>query len=408
MKILWQNEHYPDPVKGGGGAINTYYIVSALQQLGNETVILSRGPKGCRSFREQVNGTTVQRVAPAQAPDKLWPVWPLLETRYVLPALHDIISSFDLFIGIDYSFALAVKKLYPRRPLIYRVEGSRRTHDAAVGALGDNRSNGLGFKRRYLRRLLVLENDFMERRAWKACDAIVIKSRFMKREMETLCDVSPDKMHVIPNGVDYARYANAKARCETRARLHFEPGKIVIIFCGRLVRMKNVSFLLRAVAQMRLKDQVILAILGEGEERPILETEAQQLGMAMQTRFLGHSDHVEEFLSAADIFVLPSVYEPFGNALVEAMAAGLPSVALKPDSQRVRTASDEILEEGVTGHLVASERHDEMSQTLDRLVQNAELRQRLGAAAQSQCRKKYSWDACARAYLSLAEDSRAG
>jgi glycosyltransferase involved in cell wall biosynthesis len=124
-------------------------------------------------------------------------------------------------------------------------------------------------------------------------------------------------------------------------------------------------------------------------------------------KFLGYTERVEEFLASADIFVLPSLYEPFGNALIEAMAAGLPSVALKPDMQKIRTASDEILENGVTGSFVSGEDSEELSRTLDRLAGDKELRRRLGIAAQVRCREKYSWQTCAHAYLSLVEDFRA-
>ena len=406
MRILWQNEHYPDVAKGGGGAINTYYITTSIQRLGHKVVILARGEREVPPYWENVKGTTVQRLAPPNLPEKLWPLWPLLEPYYAKDSLQVVCKDYDAFIGVDFSFALNVKKLFPTRPVIYRVEGNERSHQAAIDALGGNGASiGNGHRpRSFWERCLAAENDLMERRVWRTCDAIVVKSQFMKRELHKWYGVTTDNVFVIPNGVDYERYASAKCTPEIREKLENSGGqKIVIVFCGRLVRMKNVSFLLRAFARMKSRNDCLLALVGDGDERPALESEANQLAIRGSVKFLGYTERAEEYLAEADIFVLPSAYEPFGNALVEAMAAGLPCVALRPEMDKIRTASDEILQNGVTGYLV-SDRYEELSETLDSLVANAELRKRLGAAAQLRCRQEYSWESCARAYLSLAED----
>jgi len=408
LNILWQNEHYPDVAKGGGGAINTYYIVTAMQRLGHDVVILARGENGIAPFQENVKGTNVQRLAPTKMPDHFWPLWPLLESKYARMSLATVCRGYDAFVGIDYSFALNVKKFFPNRPLLYRVEGNERSHHAALSALENGaRIADSNRKLSFVRRCLAAERDLMERRVWRRCDGIVVKSQFMKRELKAWYGVNTDNVFVIPNGVDYERYSKVQRTPEVLARLGNPDGrKIVIMFCGRLVRMKNVRFLLRAFARMELNHNCVLAIVGDGEERSALETEADELGVRGNVKFLGYTEQVEEFLASADIFVLPSLYEPFGNALIEAMAAALPSVALKPDMQKIRTASDEILENGVTGSLVSGEDSAELSRTLDRLAGDKELRRRLGIAAQTRCREKYSWHTCAHAYLSLVEDFR--
>jgi len=301
---------------------------------------------------------------------------------------------------------LNVQKSFPDHPLIYRVEGNERSHNAAVASVKNEVRAGNGHPRlSFLERCVAVENDLMEQRVWRRCDAIVVKSDFMKRELKSCYSVDTRNVFVIPNGVDWERYANAKPTPEAFARLGNSDGtKIVIMFCGRLVLMKNIGFLLRAFARMELKGSCILAIVGDGEERPALERQADQLGIRGSVKFLGYTERVEQFLASTDIFVLPSIYEPFGNALIEAMATGVPSVALKADMQKIRTASNEILENGVTGFLVSGDECEDLSRQLDNLVRHKELRLRLGEAAQEHCRKKYSWETCARAYLSLVED----
>ena len=401
MKILWQNEHYPDPVKGGGGAINTGYIVRALQELGHNTVILARGSNNGSPYVEEIQGTKVQRLPPVKMPGKLWPLWPLIEPRFTVDVVGEIAGFYDAFIGIDSSFALNVKKLYPRKPLVYRVEGSVKTHNEVVDSLRTESGSENNRPPSPMMKLVHFGNEFMDRRVWKKCDAIVVKSKFMKRELETLYHLAGDKIHIIPNGVDYDRYSTAKPSEDTRLRLNQNNSpRTIIVSCGRLVPMKNIGFLLQAFAAMRQRAHSTLAIVGDGQERDTLEKEAACLGITAQVRFVGYTNRVEEFLAAADIFVLPSIYEPFGNSLVEAMAAGLPCVALKPGS-RVRTASDEILEDGSSGLLVSEDSPAELAAALDSLVISRELRLRIGRAGQARCEASYDWKACALRYLDL-------
>jgi glycosyltransferase involved in cell wall biosynthesis len=406
MNILWQNEHYPDVVKGGGGAVNTYYIVRSMLTLGHNVLILSQGGEQESLKNEHVNGTPVLRMPKPRLPGKLWPLWPCLESYYLRRPLSDICGPFDGFVAIDAPYALTMKRLYPSRPLVYRVEATVRSHAAAVP--DDPRTRGFSFneqKLNALSKIMTYENELVEQLAWKKCDALVVKSEFMRSELLKLYNLKTDKVHVVPNGVDYARYAEAKPSAATIERLGKNgTGKVVIVYCGRLVRMKNVDFLLRGFARMRTKDRCLLVIIGDGEERINLEKEAATLEIAGDVRFIGKTDRVEEFFAAADIFVLPSTYEPFGNALVEAMAAGRPCVVLRPDGVQIRTASAEIIDDGQSGYFVKPDPSD-LATRLDSLVLNPGLRRVVGKRAQLVCYERYNWGKCAGEYVRLLKEA---
>jgi glycosyltransferase involved in cell wall biosynthesis len=407
MKILWQNEHYPDVVKGGGGAVNTYYIVRCMLAQGHEVLILSQGGRQDRVKTEDIKGTPVLRIPKAKLPNRLWPLWPVLESYYLRRPLSELCGGFDGFVAIDAAYALTLKRLYPERPVVYRIEATVRSHAAAV--LTDANRGELSFRRgklNALRKFMTVENEAVEQLAWKKCDALVVKSEFMKGELATLYNVRIDKVRVIPNGVDFGRYSQGRPGPATLAELgtNGTPG-VIIIFCGRLVRMKNVDLLLRSFAAMETKDQCTLAILGDGEERGNLEAQAGALRISHNVRFIGKTDRVEEFLAAADIFVLPSTYEPFGNALVEAMASGRPCVVLRPDGVKIRTASAEILEDGETGYLVEPS-VSEFAKRLDHLVINESLRVAVGKRAQVVCENRYDWQKCAAEYVRVLKTCR--
>jgi glycosyltransferase involved in cell wall biosynthesis len=407
LRILWQNEHYPDPVKGGGGAVNTYYIVRELGRIGCDPVILARAQSD-RSSEEVFNGTRVLRLEPRRLPSRLWPLWPALQPFYLRRQLATVAHTFDAFVCIDSFYALGLKSLFPNRPLVCRVEGTTRGYAAAVPDNAPRPLSSFSDKKVELfRRLLLRQNDSIDRLAWLRSDALVVKSEFMKEDLVRLYRIAAKKVHVVPNGVDHDRYANAQPSHAALERMRHDPGRVVITFCGRLVRMKNLTFLLRAYARMRLRDRCLLLFVGEGDQIHALSALAEELGVGADIRLVGHSDRVEEFLAASHIFVLPSTYEPFGNALLEAMAAGLPCLALRPDGLTVRTASAEIIADGVSGYLVDGRDPNDLAAKLDLLCREPSLRLRLGQAGRRIAAERFSWRRCAEAYLELLYPSTA-
>ena len=305
-------------------------------------------------------------------------------------------------VAIDAPYALAFKRLFPTRSLVYRIESTVRSHAVAVPNTARERSLSLrDLKLNAVNHVMTYENEFVEQIAWQKSDALVVKSEFMRNELATLYKITTDKVHVIPNGVDYSRYAHARVSKSTLELLdRTDTHKIVLLYCGRLVRMKNVDFLLQAFSKMRTKNKCLLAILGDGEERKRLEDEAAALSLAKHVRFIGKTNKVEEFFAAGDIFVLPSTYEPFGNALVEALAAGLPCIALRPGGVRIRTASAEIIEDGYSGYLVDPDPSD-LAKRLDSLVADPALRKMIGDQGQKFCRSRFDLDKCAAEYVQL-------
>lgn len=131
----------------------------------------------------------------------------------------------------------------------------------------------------------------------------------------------------IPNGIDTARFRfDPLARERVRTELGLE-GKLVIGNVGRLCYQKNQEFLLDVLAEAVKRDpDSRLLLVGEGEDKPLLEQKAQQMGLMEKVLFYGLSDRVEQLLWAMDVFAFPSRFEGLGIAAIEAQAAGLPVV----------------------------------------------------------------------------------
>jgi glycosyltransferase involved in cell wall biosynthesis len=159
--------------------------------------------------------------------------------------------------------------------------------------------------------------------------------------------LSPQKLCVIPNGIDAALYASAIPADLTEFGIPREAWTMVTV--GRLTHQKGHDLLLQAVAALLFDDsQLHLLIVGEGEDRAALSQLAKDLGIAPQVHLPGWRAEIPEILAACQLFVFPSRWEGMPNALLEAMASGLPCIAT--DVEGVR----ELLGPGNSGTIVTS------------------------------------------------------
>ena len=142
-----------------------------------------------------------------------------------------------------------------------------------------------------------------------------------------------------------------------------------MISAGRLVKTKNFPFLLRAFAQVSNNHDISLIILGEGPEKQNVLNLCHSLNIHSKVHLMGFQEEIYTYFQKSDIFILPSLHEPFGNVIIEAMACGLPVIATDcPFGPR------EILENGVYGILVPANNIEILSQSILDLLHNPEKR----------------------------------
>lgn len=225
-----------------------------------------------------------------------------------------------------------------------------------------------------------LENRFLHRLIDRVLihryDHIFTVSEYTKRALIEQYGVSADTITVIWNGVaqeyfDIVRHPHT----DTKMRL---------VYCGLLIKRKNLSFLLRALHHARLSN-AHLTIIGEGPERNKLETLAQDLHITNCITFAGTvaDDTKKRILAESDLFVFPSRMEGFGLAVAEAMAAGLPVLTSNCG------ALPEVVQNG--GAVVPLDR-DMWATALQHLSQVQPDRERYATQAR-RIAKAYRWEA---------------
>lgn len=158
----------------------------------------------------------------------------------------------------------------------------------------------------------------------------------------------------------------------------------VIGAMGRFVARKGFDVFIAALGRLRSKGAAFRAVLaGDGPERPALRRLADEHGLRDALTFPGWVDDKPTFFAGIDVFCLPSMHEPFGIVLIEAMAQGLPVVAA--DSE----GPSEILHDGIDGMLVPRGNVDRLMQALDCLIADQEHADRLGANAYRHARATF-------------------
>jgi glycosyltransferase involved in cell wall biosynthesis len=187
--------------------------------------------------------------------------------------------------------------------------------------------------------------------------------------------VTNERIHAIANGVDTDRFhpLDDKTRAAQRDALGLAPNQFMFLFVGRLHQVKALDTVIDALSTV---PEAQLVLVGDGPQRATLEARAHASDVASRVRFTGLQEGIERYLQAVDAFVLPSIAEGMPNALIEAMACGLPSIA-SSSSGGPRT----LLADG-RGVLVPPGATSEWSHAMNRLRNTAfDERQRMGGAA---------------------------
>lgn len=167
------------------------------------------------------------------------------------------------------------------------------------------------------------------RRQCNALDAVVVPSTAMRQRLENYAVTTP--LHVLPTGIPLNQFRGGDGAA-FRAAHGIAPERPVALFVGRVAHEKNIEFLFHAIREARQRcPQVLLVVAGEGPAMADLRSRASALGLAESIRFIGYLDRARSLpdcYAAADVFAFASRTETQGLVLLEAMAAGLPVIAL--------------------------------------------------------------------------------
>jgi len=195
-------------------------------------------------------------------------------------------------------------------------------------------------------------------------DAITAVSENLKQETKDSFHINKD-IHVIPNFVDLTRFK--KNNLDHFKKIFAPNGERILIHVSNFRRVKRVDVVMNAFAEISKVVPSKLLMIGDGPDRQMAEDLCRKLGTCGDVRFLGKQEKMEEIFNISDLFILPSEYESFGLAALEAMACGVPMVSSNTGGL------PEINIEGVTGGLSDVGDVDDMVKKAIAILQDCEV-----------------------------------
>ncbi|MGC9670555.1 glycosyltransferase family 4 protein [Planosporangium sp. 12N6] len=221
-------------------------------------------------------------------------------------------------------------------------------------------------------------------------DRVVVCSHYMRWEVNHLFGVPPDRIDVIPNGVEPQLWQVDQHAVDS-ARLRYSGAGPLLGFAGRLVYEKGVQDLITALPELRaLHPGLRLVVAGDGPHRPELQEQVGRLNLHRVVSFAGFlGSGLAPVMAAADTMVVPSLYEPFGMIALEAAAAGTPVAAASTGGLK------EFVEPGRTGMTFIPGDSAALARMVSRLLSDTEGARRMARTANRVVIDRYSWDAIA-------------
>ena len=246
-----------------------------------------------------------------------------------------------------------------------------------------------------------IERSSTERWIAAESDVIVVSDGHEQDFLARLYDVPPDKVAVVPGGVDVNLFY-PRNRDEARVRLGLTEDNIILCV-GRLDPLKGIDLALASTALLKDHQDIKIVLVGgdldKDPEAQRLAELSDSLGIRDRVRFEGAVAHEELpwYYSAADLLMVPSYYESFGLVALEAMACGTPVVAARVGGL------PSLVRDGENGYLVPWHRPEPFAERLEVLLLHNDLRDQMGRAAYRYA-KDMSWETVARRFVSLYRD----
>jgi len=389
VKALLLTNEYPPHVYGGAG-VHVDYLSRALARL-MEVEVRCFGEQNWREGNLTVRGVDVDSSGFGCA-KALRPVFTSVQRDAAMAAggtdadLVHVHTWYTHWAGI-------LMKLNYGRPLVLTVHSLEPLRPWKREQLGGGYDFSL----------------WVERTAIEMADAVIAVSESTKADVLRLFDVDPARVHVIHNGIDLEEYRERRDDAVLQ-RHGVDPARPFVLFVGRITRQKGIIHLVQALKHLDPGFQVVLC--AGAPDTPEIAAEMKSAVEAARKVRPGvvwieamlPKDEVIALYSGAEVFVCPSIYEPFGIINLEAMACGTPVVASAVGG------IPEVVVPGETGLLVPVEQMQEapfepvnadafafhLAEAINELMRDEARRRSMGREARRRVEEVFSWDAIAR------------
>jgi glycosyltransferase involved in cell wall biosynthesis len=362
MKIVQVVPYFPPHVGG-----MEFYVARLCRELvarGHGVVVFTSSDRRF-SYHEKVGGVEIYRLRRLTKVYNV-PIAPSLFSSMLLEDKPDIIHAHQY--PVFFSDVSAIISSMRHVPLLLHVHVIAEPESAISGLVSNLYYTTIG------------------RLPFNAAHTIVTPS-FAYRKMLTHMRIESKKLKVIPYSVDLARFHPSNSGEAFKKRYNCD-GSSVVLSVGRLNYQKGFSYLLKAMSMMVQKlPDLKLVIVGNGEQFSFLKELSQSLGLGSSVIFTGPLPQAEltEAYAAADVFVLPSIFESFGIALIEAQASGKPVVCTRVGG------APETLSEMKSGLIVDPKEPSQLAEAIITILHDPKLAKSMGDEGRRFVENRFDW-----------------
>ena len=384
MMLTWE---YP-PRTIGGISPHIYYLSKSLARNGVKVHVVTCDFPGAPAH-EVVDGVEVYRIDSYKNPSPDFATWVYLMNmnmqKEAAAITRQLGGKIDVFHAHDWLVATAgigLKHVF-RKPFFATM------HSTEIG-----RRNGIHFD---YERMIHETEAWLTYEAWK----VICCSDYMVQHVKWAFGLPPDKLNMIPNGVNAEVYTKNDKESLAQFRSKYAlPEEKIVLFVGRLVYEKGVHVLVNAAPKILEKTNAKFIIVGNGYMKDQLSTLANGMGLAHKVMFTGFVDDetLRKLQRCADVSVVPSLFEPFGIVALEAMAAKSPIVVSDTGGL------SEIVNHDIDGVKVYTGNPDSLAWGINRVLTDEAYANTIRTNAHRKVQEKYNWDKIAQQTKTMYEN----
>ncbi|MEM2117764.1 MAG: glycosyltransferase family 4 protein [Candidatus Bathyarchaeia archaeon] len=372
MMLTWE---FPPRIIGGISP-HVYNLSRSLVKNGTKVYVVTCDFPGAPQH-EVVDGVEVFRIDSYKNPSPDFATWVYLmnvnmqkEAAALVKSLNGKVDFFHAHDWLVANAGIGLKHVF-RKPLLVTM------HSTEIG-----RRNGIHFD---YERMIHETEAWLTYEAWK----VICCSNYMVSHVQWAFGLPPDKLVMIPNGVDAEAYAKVENSDLRGFRGKFAlPEEKIVLFVGRLVYEKGVQVLVNAVPKVLEKVNAKFVIVGNGYMKEQLSGIIKSLGLSHKVLFTGFVDDetLKKLQKCADVSVVPSLFEPFGIVALEAMAAKSPVVVSDTGGL------SEIVEHDVTGVKMYVNNPDSLAWGITKVLLDEKYADWIRTNAYKKVQEKYDWN----------------
>jgi glycosyltransferase involved in cell wall biosynthesis len=374
------------------GGVERRIVENAERLQGKVDTTVYSGTKAGFRKPAAVNGA---HIVPCFSTDALFPLdnWFFNNT---LAGATDAIKAdvYEAHAVSGYKFLKTLRKRGIQKPFIQTVHGVLA--DEYTQAL----QRGTPTFRAKLANLLMWQLAKREGEAAKNATLTVTISKYSSKKIAQFYGVDKAKIRIVPNGVDTSKFKPSENGEKIKRQIGADK-KLCVLFVGRLIPRKGLTFLVEAATKI-VKEyrQTLFLIVGDGPQKPHLRSYLEKRNLAGNFVFLGdvNESALPAVYNCADVFVLPSIQEGQGIALLEAQATAKPVVAFDVGGVREAVLDKE------TGLLMKPDSSD-LADAVMKLLGSLALRETMGSKGRKFVVDNFSWDICAQKMLNVYREA---